>query len=302
MKDRVYAVGYRPLPDERRIRIKAWAIARNALLLAWRQKSTKLALMFCGSVFLVSAAALVGQNLIGRLTEGKTLDAVLIGQVIGNANEVFSAFLQFQFFATGLLMAVVGAPLIADDRQAGALDLYFARPLTRMDYVGGKLLAAGLACLGTLLVPVLLMWLAVVGLAPEEVRGPLMWLVVPASGGAIIASLVLTTTIVGASSLGERGRTVGVAYFVILGVLSGLGRAGAAAGYAWAGYLAPDRDLRTVVDTWLQVGYQSMAGQALAFREIGANDSATLSLLALLALAAGGLAVFWLQLRKAVVG
>jgi ABC-type transport system involved in multi-copper enzyme maturation permease subunit len=53
--------------------------------------------------------------------------------------ETFREFLDQQQFFVFLITVYVGSGLIANDRRANALQLYLAKPLTRAEYVMGKL-------------------------------------------------------------------------------------------------------------------------------------------------------------------
>ena len=50
----------------------------------------------------------------------------------------FLSFLEGQRFFVFALLAIVGAGLIAADRRDNGLSLYFSRPLSLIDYLGGK--------------------------------------------------------------------------------------------------------------------------------------------------------------------
>jgi ABC-2 type transport system permease protein len=71
-------------------------------------------------------------------------------------------------FVALLMAAVVGAPLVAEDRRAKALPLYFSRPIRHIDYVLGKLFTLWFF-LGILLVgPPILLYLVEISLNPAE--------------------------------------------------------------------------------------------------------------------------------------
>src|SRR5437870_55199 len=53
--------------------------------------------------------------------------------------ETFHEFLEQQGFFVFVITVYVGAGLIANDRRANALQIYLAKPLTRAEYVFGKL-------------------------------------------------------------------------------------------------------------------------------------------------------------------
>lgn len=297
--DRIYAVGYRRLDDRERPRPPAWPIARTMLLLAWRKRATKFALLACGGVFLVCAVAVVGQLVAQRFAGD--IGAGTLNQMIGKTQEVFAAFVSVQFYFTSFAIAVVAGGAVADDRAAGAFDLYFSRPLTRGDYALGKLWGAAAVPLVTLVLPVMLMSLAATGIAPPELRAGLWWLAIPAGASALLAAAVLSTTIVGLSAMGSSSRGVGVAYVAILGGVGLVCEGLAAAGWDWAGYLSPSRDLRTVSDALLAVGPKSMVGQLVMGGSHTLNNSAITSTLALLGYATAGYLALWNRLRSEVV-
>lgn len=299
--DRVFAIGYRPLGDRGRRQPPAWAIARTMLTLAWRQRSTKIVLLMCLAVLGFHGVWLVGQLLFERLTEGPIGHGVPVGELVGETREVLASFLRAQFYATAIAVAVIAGGAVAEDRAAGAFDLYFARPLTRADYALGKLGGAGLVPTVTVLIPVVLLWAVAVGIAPAGLRAELWWLGVPALAGGALATAVLAATIIGLSSVGRRARTVSVAYIAGLLVMSGVLEGITGAGFPLAGYLAPERDLHTLVDWLLEPG-RSLAGAQISARFRPTNPSVFGSLLGLLGWIGAGLGLFWWRLRSEVVG
>jgi ABC-type transport system involved in multi-copper enzyme maturation permease subunit len=296
--ERIYAVGYRPLDYRGPRQPPAWAIARTLLLLAWRKRSTKLALLFCLGVVLLHGGAVVVQLLVRRMADQAAHGLGDVQVLVGQTQEVFASFLTSQFFFTAIALGVIAGGAVAEDRSAGAFDLYFARPLTPRQYAAGKLLGAGLVPGVTLVAPALLLWLVAAGISPPDLRADLWWLAVPLLAGALLAAATLTATIVGVSALGQKARTVGVTYVGLLLVLTAMGEAMAAGGLESMGYLAPERDLRTVADALLQVGMPSLAGQL--FGRHATNPSAALSALGLAAYVAVGLGALAWRLRAEV--
>jgi ABC-2 type transport system permease protein len=61
-----------------------------------------------------------------------------------------------------------GTALVADDFRTGALLVYFSRPLTRLDYVAGKLAVVVALNLAVTAVPLLLLWLMAAALHASE--------------------------------------------------------------------------------------------------------------------------------------
>ncbi|MBI4881474.1 MAG: ABC transporter permease subunit [Planctomycetes bacterium] len=93
-------------------------------------------------------------------------EASLLLHLSGTSAYLYLAQLE-RFFL--LLFAILaGGGLIANDLRANALEVYFSRPLTLLDYVLGKLsvLLVILLCLS--FVPCLLLWITDVALAEEK--------------------------------------------------------------------------------------------------------------------------------------
>jgi hypothetical protein len=305
MKDELCAIGYRRLPSPRTTRWSPWPIARTALVLAFRRRAAKLAAAVCGFVVFAHALTLAGQVLIGRASErgsfGDDFAFTMLEYVTGQVHGTLSTFLGVQLHTTAILLGVVAGGLIAEDRRTRAFELYFSRPLTTLDYALGKGLVALLLPTITVFVPFLGLWLLAVGIAPDDLATELWQLLLPGMLGAAICTVLLATTILGASALGDRGRTVGVAYVLGLAALGGFADAMAHAGHDWAGYLGPLRDVQTVADALLRGGAPGLLAATLEVRA-ATNDSAWLSALALAVMATGGLAAMAIQLRRAVRG
>ena len=120
-------------------------------------------------------------------------------------------------FLALMITALVGAPMIAEDRRAKALPLYFSRPVTHVQYVVGKMLALffflGLMLLG----PAVLMFIAEVALNPKEGQFPTQ---LATFGNSLIPSLArivsLSAVILGVSSLTRRSNHAALLFFGIV--------------------------------------------------------------------------------------
>ncbi|HEX9637191.1 MAG TPA: hypothetical protein VGB99_06640 [Acidobacteriota bacterium] len=103
------------------------------------------------------------------------------------------------------------ARLISDDLKAGALQVYLAKPITRLDYVLGKAGVVG-GLLGMVLVlPTLAVYLTAVLLNPD---GSFLrqhgWALVPLLGFELFVIATLTLLVLGLSSLSVSGAFVTV--------------------------------------------------------------------------------------------
>lgn len=113
-----------------------WPITRTGIKLAFQRKRFKF--LFALS-FMPAITFAVGIYISERLEDFK-----FMAQGAERTLQVNPGFfrtylsLDFIFFMILLLMALGGAGLIADDFRHKAIQLYFARPLTRLDYLLGK--------------------------------------------------------------------------------------------------------------------------------------------------------------------
>ena len=97
---------------------------------------------------------------------------------------LFGEFLNQQIGFTILLSIFGASGLVANDLRTGAILAYLSRPLTRRDYVLGKLLVPLLLNLAVTLAPGLLLYVAGLSLAPElYLKWELAWI-----GPAIVAA------------------------------------------------------------------------------------------------------------------
>lgn len=126
---------------------------------------------------------------------------------------MYREFLEQQGLFVFFVAIYAGAGLIANDRRAHALQLYLAKPLTRVQYVLGKL-----AILGAFLL--LVSWLPGVGLLIVQVlfEGDLAFvadhptLVLAITGYAVAQVAVAAFTMLALSSLSTSSRYVAVMY------------------------------------------------------------------------------------------
>jgi ABC-2 type transport system permease protein len=127
--------------------------------------------------------------------------------------EMFRQFLDFQGVFVFFVTVFVGAGLIANDRRANALQVYLSKPLTRAEYISGKL-----AILFLFLIFVT--WVPAIGLLIVEVlfAGSFTFIrqnvfLFPAiTLFSILQVLMASTTMLALSSLSKSSRFVGVMY------------------------------------------------------------------------------------------
>jgi ABC-type transport system involved in multi-copper enzyme maturation permease subunit len=139
------------------------------------------------------------------------------------AEKIMGANVVLRMFAL-LITAWFGAGLLAEDRRLGAHLLYFARPLTRVDYFLGKFLTAGTFAAFASLVPGLVICLFAAWCSPD-------WEFLKQEGNVLWKSIVFsclwiltTTSVVLAFSALVRRKTLALVgtfgFFVLFHVLA----------------------------------------------------------------------------------
>ncbi len=201
----VYEASYRSWDGKARAsRQAAFAIAGTMIPRLFKLKLVRfpvlvlplLAILLSGTIFYFSYGEIF-QRLARRLEWG---DFELLNYV----NQYFVWVVRP--FAV-ILAAVAGGPLIAEDRRARALPLYFARPITHLDYVMGKMLSVGTFVALLLLLPPIVMYLVDISLAPGDDAWrtelpPFLNSLIPAVCGVV----VLSSVALAASSMCERSQ------------------------------------------------------------------------------------------------
>lgn len=130
-------------------------------------------------------------------------------------NMIIEFVIVMQVFAL-LSVSWFGSGLLVDDRRAGAHQLYFARPLTRSDYLLGKFLVAAFFSLLVIFLPGLVMCL-VASLASERwqfvrEQGAIFWQLAAFSA---LWTLVMVSVVLCASSLAPRKSLALAAVFAL---------------------------------------------------------------------------------------
>jgi ABC-2 type transport system permease protein len=125
----------------------------------------------------------------------------------------YSMFFKFELFFIMLLVLVVGPNLISRDLRFNALPLYFARPLTRLDYFVGKLGVVAALVAAVAVLPAAAAYVLGVCFSLDLTVIRDTWRLLPAS---IVYGLVIVvsagTLMLALSSLSRRSLYVGIAW------------------------------------------------------------------------------------------
>ncbi len=213
----IFAQGYRAYAGPLRpgrwrfLPIAGAAVRRN---LRWWTWVLFVASLLFGSAFFYFAVFMVyaGPSMIPSLGgQGLRFFRAVVGDP-----RVYANMMEYQAIWALVLGTVVGAGEIAEDLRTGALVFYLGKPVTRRDYVLGKVFAVSGPILAVTLLPTLLLFLLQAsfesswGWVADHAR------VVPAAAGfSLLVCLFVSALVLGVSALARRRRwaTVGVAAF-----------------------------------------------------------------------------------------
>lgn len=105
-----------------------WVIARAGLLERLRERRFLALLLFAWGPFLVRAVQMYVATNFSQAA------------FLAPSAETFREFLDQQSIFIFFVTIYVGSGLIANDRRANALQIYLSKPLTRLEYITGKLM------------------------------------------------------------------------------------------------------------------------------------------------------------------
>ena len=130
---------------------------------------------------------------------------------------LFGEYLSQQIGFT-ILLAIFGASgLVANDLRTGAILAYLSRPLTRRDYVFGKLLVSLILTLAVTLAPGLLLYSIGLALAPElYMKWELAWIGPAIVAYALAISVVVSLLTLAISALCRSARVAGLGLFLLI--------------------------------------------------------------------------------------
>jgi ABC-2 type transport system permease protein len=198
----IHDLGYRRHEGRRQPHGRAWlVIARAGLAERLAQRRFLALLLLAWVPFLVRAVQVY--------TASNFAQAAFLAPTPDTYREFLDQQSLFVFFIT----IYVGAGAIANDRRANALQLYLSKPITRVEYVAGKLVAL-LACLyGITLAPAMLLLLLQLMLAGSlSFLGENLFLFPAITLFSTIQVTVSASAMLALSSLSKSHRFVAVMY------------------------------------------------------------------------------------------
>ena len=200
----IYDQGYRRYEARAPLRkARFWPITREALRLVLSKRA------FLGLIvaaFIPFVVRVVQIYVVTRFPEA--------GRILPVDGRLFGDFLNQQIGFTILLSIFGASGLVANDLRTGAILAYLSRPLTRRDYVLGKLLVPMCLTLAVTLVPGLLLYVSGLSLAPElYLKWELAWIAPAIVVHAFAISLVVSLLTLAISALSRSARVAGLGLF-----------------------------------------------------------------------------------------
>jgi ABC-type transport system involved in multi-copper enzyme maturation permease subunit len=134
-------------------------------------------------------------------------------QFLGPTPGLFREFLQQQGIFVFFITMYVGAGLIANDRRANALQIYLSKPLTRVDYVVGKLATLVIFLIAVTWVPgILLLLMQMMFAGNLSFLQANLFLFPAITAYAAVAVMMAAFSMLALSSLSKSRRFVAVMY------------------------------------------------------------------------------------------
>jgi ABC-2 type transport system permease protein len=182
-----------------------WVIARAGLLARIRERRVIVVLLASWIPFLVRAVQIYASANFQQVA------------FLAPTPEMFREFLDQQEIFVFIVSIVIGAGLIADDRRANALQIYLSKPLTRVEYIAGKLVTLG-AVLGfvTWLPAMLLLVLQMLFAGSTKFLTDHLFLIPAITLFAAVQVFVSAFAMLALSSLSKSRRFVAMMYAGIL--------------------------------------------------------------------------------------
>jgi ABC-2 type transport system permease protein len=199
----IYEQTYRKYEARAALRpVRFWPITREALRLILAKRAFIGLLLAACIPFVVRVVQIY---VVTRFPEAN--------RVLPVDGRLFGEFLSQQIVFTVLLSIFGGAGLIANDLRTGAILVYLSRPLTRRDYVLGKLGVLMGLNLAVTLVPGLVLYLIGLALAPELfLKWELAWIGPAVVFQAFLIALSVSLLVLAVSALSRSARVAGLAF------------------------------------------------------------------------------------------
>jgi ABC-2 type transport system permease protein len=177
-----------------------WIIARTQFLAALKYRPFVILLIFSWVPF------------VGRGVQIYLSSSFQQVSMLAATAQTFRDFLDQQGLFVFLVTIALGGA-IADDRRANALQLYLSKPLTRTEYIIGRLVPALACLLGVTFVPAMLLLLLQIAFSGSTAFiGQNLFLLPAITLVSLTQALLSSCTILALSSLSKSRRFVSIMY------------------------------------------------------------------------------------------
>jgi len=178
-----------------------WVITRQGINILGRKRRFLVLMILSALPFLVRCVMLYLSTVLGRIPL-LTINA-----------KFFEDFLSQQMFFVFIIAIYAGAGLIANDLKANALQIYFSKPITRRDYVMGKLgVLFFFLALPTLVPGMLLFFLAVLFKSDAGFLEQNYWVPASVLGYSLLIIATYSVVMLAVSSLSKSSRFAGIVF------------------------------------------------------------------------------------------
>jgi len=240
----IHDQGYRRYAGRREPHGRRWlVIARAGIVERLRERLFLGLLLFAWSPFIVRAVQIYVSSNFAQ------------AGFLAPTPETFREFLDQQSIFVFIVTAYVGAGLIANDRRANALQIYLSKPLTRLEYVTGKLVTLAVFLAAVTFAPAILLLLLQMMFAGSAAFIRANLFLIPAiTLFSLIQVLLSAFTMLALSSLSKSRRFVAMMYAGIVFFTAAMYQAlGAITGSrAWA-WISPEDTLDIIANAIFRV-------------------------------------------------
>jgi ABC-2 type transport system permease protein len=215
-----------------------WVIARAGILERLRERRFLALLLFAWAPFVFRAVQIyISANFAQA-------------GFLAPTAETFREFLDQQSLFVFFVTIYVGAGLIANDRRANALQIYLSKPLTRVEYISGKLVTLLVFLAGVTLLPaIMLLLLQMMFAGSVAFLRENLFLFPAITLFSVIQMLLSAFAMLALSSLSKSRRFVAMMYAGIIFFTAAMYQAlaGITGSRAWA-WISPEDTLDIIAD------------------------------------------------------
>lgn len=203
----IHDQSYRRYTGEKRPVTSAWMVIARTGLMTFLRRRAFLGLLLLGWIPVIVRATQL--FLVANFSQASAMLPVTA--------ETFREFLAQQGFVVFLITVYVGSGLIANDRRANALQLYLSKPVTRGEYILGKMTILATFLLAVTWLPTMLLLLLQIAFSGSfTFMAAHSWLIASVTLYCLVSVIVITFSMTALSSLSRSSRFVGILFAGVL--------------------------------------------------------------------------------------